>query len=83
MPPFGLAELVVLVVLLAVVVAAWALIDVSRRPVEAFAAAGHSKLTWVLLSAAGVVAGIAAPLSVYYLTVVRPRVKTAQQAHAL
>jgi hypothetical protein len=78
---FGIGGLFFLIVALAsLVVAIWALIDAAIRPGPAFKSAGQSKPLWIILPIVGIllltiVGGIA---GVVYLSVIRPKVKSAQ-----
>lgn len=57
----------------------WALLDAARRPEWAFALAGRSRVVWVALCGAGILFNvIGVPVSVWYLTRIRPSVAKAE-----
>ncbi len=63
----------------AIVVSIWAIVDAIRTPKEAFSAAGSSKALWLtlLLVFAVLAFFVTAVLGVVYLLRIRPRVRTA------
>ena len=72
-----LTRLLIAIVLLAPVV--WGLVDVVRRPKEAFVAAGRSRGIWIGLLLVSLLAPpvIGAGVGVWYLLSVRPKVAAA------
>lgn len=67
---FGPTELLILLVLFLVPV--WGIIDAAIRPDSAWAAAGQSKLAWILVQVFLWVVG-----SAVYFVAIRPKVKRA------
>jgi hypothetical protein len=72
-----LSRLLIAVVLLAPVV--WGLVDVVRRPKQAFIAAGRNRAVWIGLLLVSLIAPplIGAGVGVWYLVGVRPKVAAA------
>jgi Protein of unknown function (DUF2510) len=71
--PFGLVWLVALVLIV------WGVVDASSHPAWAFARAGQSKTTWIVLQVVGFffcVVGLV--LSIVYLASIAPRVRLAE-----
>lgn len=69
-----------LVLLASFVVTIWALVDAAIRPRAAFDAAGQNKVLWIVLPIVGIlfVAVVGGILGVVYLSVIRPKVRSAQ-----
>ncbi len=73
---FGSDLLIVLVVLLvAVVVPLWAVVDAASRPAGAFYDAGSNKTTWVVVIAVAWFFGLGFFLGGFYLLFTRPKVR--------
>ena len=74
----GVAELLIINLILSVVVNAWAIwgaIDAGLKPESAWVAAEQSKNFWVVAQAAGfLICGVGLVLAVIYTFVVRPKV---------
>ncbi|MGA2837118.1 MAG: DUF2516 family protein [Acidimicrobiales bacterium] len=74
-----------LVLIVCAGLALWALVDVIRRPKEAFQAAGKSKTLWIVLLVGGflfvgLIEGVVATI---YLATVRPKVRAASMSAGL
>ena len=74
---FFLTLLIFIVLVAAIAVPVWAIVDAARRPSSAFERAGSSKVMWLsLLIVFGVLAFfVATVLGVVYLLIIRPRVR--------
>jgi hypothetical protein len=69
-----------MVALLSLVIYAWAIVCVLRRPAWAFRAASKSKGLWVVMILVGIVmCNVGVFVSIWYLFVVDPRVRAMQQ----
>ena len=70
---------VLLIWVICLVVAVWAIVDAARRPREAHLAAGSPKELWITLIAVFAVAGGIGGLilAIVYLAVTRPKVRAA------
>jgi hypothetical protein len=75
-----LSRLLIAIVLLAPVV--WGLVDVVRRPKEAFSAAGRNRGVWIGLLLVSLIAPplLGAGVGVWYLVSVRPKVAAAMSS---
>ncbi len=72
-----LGRLLIALVFLAPVV--WSLVDVVRRPKDAFVAAGRNRAVWIGLLLVSLIAPplLGAGMGVWYLVAVRPKVAAA------
>ena len=72
---FGADLLFVLVLLAAIAVPLWAIVDAAQRPAGAFFAAGSNKTTWIVVIAVAWFVGLGFFLGGFYLLFTRPKVR--------
>ena len=70
---FGINGAVYIPGILVLILTVWALVDAATKPDAAWAAAGKSKSTWIVVLAIGIIFGcVGLVASIIYLVSVRP-----------
>jgi hypothetical protein len=72
---FGADLLIVIVVLVAVAVPLWAVVDAASRPASAFFGAGSNKTIWIVVIVVSWFIGLGLFLGGFYLLFTRPKVR--------
>jgi hypothetical protein len=72
---FGPDLLIVIVVLVAVAVPLWAVVDAASRPASAFFGAGSNKTIWIVVIVVSWFIGLGLFLGGFYLLFTRPKVR--------
>ncbi len=76
---FGPDLLLLVVLLCAVAVPIWALVDAASRPAVAFYGAGSNKTAWIVVVVVAWLIGLGFFLGGYYLVFTRPKVRRQMQ----
>jgi hypothetical protein len=72
---FGPDLLIVIVVLVAIAVPLWAVVDAASRPASAFFGAGSNKTIWIVVIVVSWFIGLGLFLGGFYLLFTRPKVR--------
>ncbi len=74
------SDVILILLLASLVLSVWALVDAAIRPKSAFDAAGQNKVLWIALPLVGILflGFIGGILGLVYLSVIRPKIKSAQ-----
>jgi hypothetical protein len=81
----GPSEVVIiglLLIPLGLVFPIWGIVDAAGRPDSAWARADQNKTLWIVLQAVGMLVCFGWILAIVYLTVIRPKVRSAERGAA-